>query len=474
MSQNRRFWSRAPGLFAAAVAAAALPACQQQTDAGETSLTDAKKREPVKVLVEAVVRRETVRHLETTTRVESEHHVELVPRAAGVLIELLVEEGDPVEAGQVLARLDDRESRIARSDAATALLEAEASLPTLRVAVREAEARLRTARQAFAQAERDHQRNLALSKGRNEGPQLLSAKDLDASQLAAEQAQGDVTAAELARERGVLDEQAASGAVERARLALERAELMLSYTEITAPISGVIAERPVDVGDALSTAAPAFVLTDPEHLRAVFFRPQRELRLFRGAASGGPGANGQSSDESRLEITATADGLTGRTFRGWIERVSPTVDAASGNFRVTARLETGQPPDRLLPGMLVRLDIITERHPNALVVPKRSIRREGDRSVVFVVEDGLATMVEVEEEFADGDDIEVTPVGDAVLAEGAQVVIVGNRDLEQGAEVTIPARATRSDAVTEEPTEEPAAEPAEEPAPAPHEPAEEE
>jgi len=144
--------------------------------------------------------------------------------------------------------------------------------------------------------------------------------------------------------------------------------------------------------------------------------------------------------EAELEaIRVKKDPLWGGRFqaRGWIERVSPTVDPASGNFRVTARLETGEPPDRLLPGMLVRLDIVTERHPDSLVVPKRAIRREGDRGVIFLVEGGVAREVEVEEGFTAGDYVEVLPLGEATLAEGAEVVVVGNRDLETGAEVAV-------------------------------------
>jgi len=421
----------------AGVVALSLAACARRSDAGETTLTRAKKREATKVLVAPVEERETVRRLETTTRVESEHHVEVLPRASGVITEILVEEGDAVEAGQVLARLDQREALIARSDAENGLLEAQAMLPQLSVAVAESEALLETAQRAAESARRDHERNLAISKGGEGGPGLLSAKELDASRLAQDQADGELATARLAREKALLEEKAGATNVERMQLALERAELLLSFTEITAPIAGVIAERRVDVGGTASTAEAAFVLTDTERLRAIFYRPQRELRLFRGAATAAGGENGGGHGGELLEITARADGLSGKVFEGWIERVSPTVDPASGNFRVTARLETGEAPDRLLPGMLVRLDIVTERHPSSLVVQKRAIRREGDRSVLFVVEDGVAHQVEVEEGFPDGDDVEVITVGERALAPGEPVVIVGNRDLEEGMEVAV-------------------------------------
>ena len=421
----------------AALVAAVQSSCSRESGAGASTLTRAVKREPTKVLVEPVALRETVHRLETTTRVESEHDIEVLPRAAGVITELLVEEGDVVDVGQVLARLDNREALIVRSDAENALLEAQAMLPRLSVTVAESEARLETARLAADSARRDHERNTAITQGGDAGLRLLSAKDLDVSRLAQDQAQGEVATARLAKQKALLEEKSGGTAVERAQLALERAQLQLSFTDITAPIEGVIAERLIDIGGTVSTSQAAFALTDTDNLRAIFYRPQRELRLFRGAVNAAGGENGDGPGGGLLEIKARADGLPNLVFEGWIERVSPTVDPASGNFRVTARLETGVAPDCLLPGMLVRLDIVTERHPNSLVVPKRAIRREGDRSVLFTVVGGAAHQVEVEEGFADGDDIEVVAVGESALAPGDRVVVVGNRDLEQGAEVVV-------------------------------------
>ena len=138
-------------------------------------------------------------------------------------------------------------------------------------------------------------------------------------------------------------------------------------------------------------------------------------------------------------MRATAEAMPGKEFQGTIERVAPTIDAASGNFRVTARMQPAALSDaaaRLLPGMLVRLEIVTDRHANALVAPKRAVRREGDRSTIFVVEGNRARAIEIEEGFSDENGVEVIARGGATLAPGAQVVVVGNRDLEDGAEVS--------------------------------------
>jgi hypothetical protein len=87
--------------------------------------------------------------------------------------------------------------------------------------------------------------------------------------------------------------------------------------------------------------------------------------------------------------------------------------------------------------MLVRLEIVTDRHPESLVVPKRALRREGELNLIFVVRDGRAHRVEVEEGFSDDTSVEVIALRGAELAAGEQVVVVGNREIEEGGDVTI-------------------------------------
>ncbi len=422
------------------------PACQRGSAEGEQArLSGAKPRESARVVVAPVERREMVRRLETTTRIESQTQVAIYPRSAGVVVELLAEEGDGVAKDQELARLDDRDKRLSEADARVALEEAKANLPKLEFATREAESRRENMRLAYEQAVRDHERNLAIAQGEG-GVALLSKKDLDASQLARDKSRGEHENAKLFWERARIEAQAGITAVSRAELALERATLELSHMQIRSPIAGVVAERSIRVGDTVGGSTSAFVVTDPLALRTVFYRPQRELGLFQTAPRPGGAGDGGSPEHAAgarigadLELVVRAEALPGRTFRGVIERVSPTIDPASGNFRVTARLDPLAREDsiaRLLPGMLVRLEIVTERHPDALVVPKRAIRREGERTLVFVVQDGIARSVDVAEGFGDDQDVEVVASGERKLAPGEAVVVVGNRDLEDGAQVS--------------------------------------
>lgn len=398
-----------------------------------------KRREAARVLVEPCQRREMVRVLETTTRVESEHEVEIFPRASGVVTAVLVEEGQAVTEGQVLAVLDSRDMRIAVDDAEVALEEAKAAVPRYELATQEAESRAETAKRSFDQASRDYARNEAIAKAGPNTPALLSPKDLDASRLLRDNAQAEAQNVLFVLSRVRIEEQSSKTAVRRAQLTLDRARLNLSHMEITAPFAGVLAARSIKTGDTLNGAATAFTLTDPTNLRAVFYRPQRELPLFVDERPEGS-LSGTNTAGAEIEIRATAEARPGRTFRGKIERIAPTIDPQSGNFRVTARLANapeGGAGAQLLPGMLVRLAIVTERRPDALVVHKRALRREGDADLVFVVREGRAVRVPVEEGLADDEYVEVLPLGAAHLDPGELVVVVGNRDLEEGAALQI-------------------------------------
>lgn len=454
--------SRARFVHVVLVAACALAsACSDANSAAQGPKAGAaKRREPARVRVAPVEQREMVAKLQTTTVVQSEKEIQLFPRASGVVMEVLANEGDRVEAGQVLATLDDREARALIADTKVALAEAQDAIDRAEVAKREAEARIHQTKLEWEQATRDYERN--------EKAALISQQALEALRTTREMRASDHESAKLALERSVIEGKAAQTALEKAKLAAARAELELSYTRIEAPIAGLIAARNVRVGgtvgrgtSVIETAGAAFVLTDPDDLHVQIYRPQRELAWFLGATAADTSTTSDAKMEGSgvparsLEIHATAEALPNMTFRGSIERISPGINPQSGSFTVHARIEpTGViedgglhegsadlanghaiPRGRLLPGMLVRLEIVTDRHPHALVVPKRCLRREGESNLIFTVHDGRARRVEVQEGFADDVSSEVTPLVAGALAAGDLVVVVGNRELEDGSEV---------------------------------------
>ena len=422
-------------LAVAAVLPAVASGCNQQTSAAdaETATGGVKEREIPPVDQTEVEQREMVHVLETTSKLESEREVSLFPRLPGTAIEVLAEEGDVVDQGTVLARLENRDELLAARDAEVAVQEANDRLLLAELAVEEAIAEIDSVAKTARQAERDFERDQRLFDS-SDVANPLSKQALESRLLERDNAQHAEEQAKIIHRRRKLEVEQAKTALARAELAAEVAQENLSKKELVAPFDGVIALRNIRVGDNVGTAEAAFVLTDTENLRAVFARPQEELAMFSRLGATGEGG---------LTIRATAEAYPGASFVGYVERISPTIEADSGQFRVTARLatETGSEA-RLLPGMLVRMRIITERHANALVVPKRSMRREGERRYVLKLEDvegteAVVRMVNVDEGFEDDDSVEVVPLQNGALAAGDRIVLVGSRDLIDGDTVRI-------------------------------------
>jgi len=445
----RRTPYRAAGIASALLLVAA--SCSVETKSTDAKEDGPKKREATRVRTATIVSREMVRTLSTTTVVESEREIKLFPRASGVVTEIRCEEGDRVAAGAVLAVLDRRQTAALVEEARVAVREGDDNVKKSDIQKDEAQSRVVSARMKHEQAQRDYERN--------EKANLISAQALDGLRVARDTALNDLEAQQLAAQRAEVEARASRTTLEKAKLALERTRLDDSYMEITAPFAGVIASRAIKVGDSVGSAAHAFVLTDAANLRAVFYRPQRELALFLGAARGGASASTDAAASeatagattntvtntaksatsgTTLEIRVLPEALPGSVFRGDLQLVSPSIDPQSGSFRVTVRLGSpsqGPADARLLPGMLVRLEIVTERHADALVVPKRALRREGELNLVFVVADGRARKLEITEGFTDDTFVELLVKSGDALAAGKRVIVVGNRELEDGAEI---------------------------------------
>ena len=289
-----------------------------------------------------------------TAPIEAFAEADVIAKVAGEVREILVEEGDDVKKGQVVARLDgDR----------------------LRLELNESKARLN-------KLQRDYARNVELSeKG------LISAGDF-------EQIKYD------------MDALAAS---------YNLAKLELDYTQIRAPIDGVISERYIKLGNTLQVSDPVFRVTGFVPLVAYLHVPEREYRNI---------AAGQTA---AIEI----DALPGAPVIATVTRVSPIVDPATGTFKIT--IEIYDEARRIKPGMFGRVSIVYDRHENALQVPRSALVEDLGRTSVFIVEDGVAIRKDIETGFSDKGSVEILNG----ISDEDDVVIVGQVGLKADAKVTV-------------------------------------
>ncbi|MDP6849330.1 MAG: efflux RND transporter periplasmic adaptor subunit [Planctomycetota bacterium] len=322
-------------------------------------------------------RRLAQKSLVAVADVVSLDEVDVFPERTQPIVELLVEEGDRVHSGQVLARLRDKVEQLALAEAQVRLSEAE---------------------NENARAERDHARNTSLKESTGEtGTQLISDRELETSR------QAMVTA---------------STAHAAAKVAQDRAKFEMEQTVIRAPIAGTIATREISLGDMANPSARAFQIVDDSQPKAIFYRPQRELSLLH---------------KNQL-FQAESEALPGRSLHGKIDRVSPVVDMESGTFKVTASLNTDAGPIPI--GVLVKLRLVLDEHPQALMVPKKAIQFKGKEMFCFVVQEDKAVRVSITPGFEEPNFIEALSV-DGSLKAGDEVVMVGADRLADGDSVEI-------------------------------------
>ncbi len=240
--------------------------------------------------------------------IEAESQATLLPEAQGRVSALYVEEGDTVTRGQLLAVI---------------------ASPTLDAAYQRASAELERARAEAVTATRLFEQG------------ALSRTELEMAQRA----------------------QSA------ARTAHEEATRTRGFTRIVSPISGTVAQRGLRFGE-LAGGVPAFVIVDLDQLKVVLNLPERELSRIH---EGQPVRLRSAWDEKQQ--------TTGR-----VARIAPVVDATTGTFRVTVTLDPGQ--RSLRPGQYASVDIEVDRHEGVLTIPRRGLVWEEGKPSVFTLAEG--------------------------------------------------------------------------------------
>jgi len=277
----------------------------------ETPIPAGETVRSIPVRTATVETRDLVETLSLTGTLDPRSEVTVVPEVSARVVRVLKGEGDRVARGQLLAVLDDADFGLARDRAKANLDLAEAN-------------------RVHALAENDRADALLKTGG-------ITDKDHLSARLAVQVAD-------------------ASHAQARSEMAL--ADRQLGRSQISAPISGRVAQRHADVGTIVNAGTPLYTIVDD----AVF-----ELRSSVG-----------SSDFSKLkvggDVIVTVDALPGFVTEGQVNRISPKVDARSRSFEVIISVP-GRP--ELVSGLFARADVKVREVSGSLTVPPSALLRDG-------------------------------------------------------------------------------------------------
>ena len=335
----------------------------------------------------------------TTGTLDAVTTVEVGTQVSGRVAEIYADFNDEVAEGQVIARID------------STLLE---------IAVREAEADLERLEAQLRQAERDYERSKKLFED-----QVLAETNYDQAQY-----QLDVAKASMMS----------------ARVNLEKAEQNLAYATISAPISGTVVERNVDVGQTVAASFSAPQL----------FEIAGDLSRMRILASVDESDIGQIEEGQAVRFTVQAH--PDETFAGSVNQVRLASSTEENVVNYPVGVDVDNPDGRLLPGMTATVSFLVESAHDVTKIANAALRfratdemraifkeqsqrpmeasgpRSGDavegrrdqagQALLWYLDDGELTAVRVRTGLSDGQSTAIEEVGGntGALEPGLQVI----------------------------------------------------
>jgi multidrug efflux system membrane fusion protein len=304
-------------------------------------------------------------------------------QVSGVLTRVYYKEGQIVKAGEPLVQIDPRPFQIALEQAQGSLQRDEANLANQRVIVERDRVLLRQ--------------------------DSIAQQQVDTDEAAVKQLQGVVAAD---------------------RAAVDSARLNLSYSRVTAPITGRVGLRPVDVGNYVTSGEPNGIatITQVTPIDVEFALPAQDVnRVQKRVAEG-----------AVLPTTALDQTRTVKLAEGTFLTLDNQIDAQTGTIHAKARFANAQ--DILFPQQFVNVRLLINTLQDALVVPSAAVREGPQGAYVYVVSPDHVAHVRLVKTGPSIDDRISIASG---LEAGEEVVTEGGDRLVDGAKVRLPGDISR-------------------------------
>lgn len=346
--------------FAAVVLTAALLAgCSNQ--GSKTEAATAKAPEALEVRTATAQIRNIDRSISVTGSLEPDEKVSVSSEVPGRISTILVDFGQPVRKGQVVAELDKQELQYQVDRAKGSLAQ---SLARLGLDPTQEEGGVQSTpvmKQAQAQFED------AKSKFEN-AQKLIKTGDISQERFTEVEKSYQARLALLEASRD--DMRTLQASVQSLRADVKLAQKRLSDATIRAPFDGAVSEKLVSPGQYLKENTPILTVVKTNPLRLRVEVPESAAAVIRVGSS----------------LTFTTDAAAEAQFNATVRQLNPSLDAKSRSLTVEARLNSHD--NRLRPGMFVQVQLVLSKNNEIVVVPKQALYTLAGLTKVFVIRGG--------------------------------------------------------------------------------------
>ncbi|MGK0501015.1 MAG: RND family efflux transporter MFP subunit [Oceanicoccus sp.] len=357
-------------------------------------------------------------NLELIGQVQSPQDSQLSAGIEAVVSELLVNDGDSVDIGAVLARLDDRDAKLGLIESEADLKEADAQLKLIRLRLKQAESAYKQELKLLALTDSRLTRTKNLVK-----KNVLSQNDFDKASENLTRQELVVGKAELSMQENDSKKMEMEAKLARLGARREKAALELERATIKAPFNGVVSELNISLGDRVRYGDAILRIQNPEAMEIRAQIPSRYADSLRLSINQGDMVAAKVS----LGIS-TARAQDGLYISGQMIRVSGLTRESSGG--VDSFIGFQQAPLGLSLGSTVKIQVELPAVMNVIAVPAEAIY--GSNKIYTVVEDRMQ-MLEVER------------LGESRLPDGSTQVLIRSSKLSNSEQIIITKLANASD-----------------------------
>jgi HlyD family secretion protein len=334
----------------------------------------------------------------------------IVPKISAPVKSFLVQRGDQVRKGQLLAVLENADLAAAVHDSRGAMKQADATyVTTIKAGVVE-DLQKSLLDVAQAKANLDVAQSICDSRQSLLQQGAIPRRDLDTARatLVQTKAAYDIATQHLNSLKAVSQAatiQNAEGARESAQGKFDAAQAGLGYSEIRSPIDGVVTDRPLFAGEMANAGQPIVTVMDLSTLIAKVHLSQQQT------------ASLKLGGEAMVTVAGEDAPLKGR-----VRLISPALDAGSTTLEVWIAIPNKGA--KLKAGTAVHVSIASETVSDALSIPKESLiaTKAGDPAVMVIGPDNIAHQKTVKTGITDGHDTQILSglaAGDLVVTKGA-------------------------------------------------------